>query len=272
MILLNFRNGYFALFLFSYGTICNKCDLLLLDIITTGSALLSSVLPPLERCRYSGSQSSTKSTSRSYPSRIVEWVDFHPSVTNFHELDNISLAVSPVIFADKTVINESTLESKFIICCAEYLNTLGTYIGTMRKRSSNVSRSILCQADVICTNDEDNLFALGELKTFWNLEKMPHSAAELECLYSQMTPYNPELENHHRKWWRCIAQTNGYMMDQGVKYGFISCFNHTWFMKACAGGAVSMSPAYACNGGDYFKAFAYFMYAAKRDRTKHLSG
>lgn len=72
-------------------------------------------------------------------------------------LDSISLAVSPVVLADNTVIDESALESKFIICFAEYLNVLGAYIiqsiGEMRYCCSKFSSFISCLGDVMCMDD-----------------------------------------------------------------------------------------------------------------------
>ena len=132
--------------------------IVIIGFVRTGFALLSSLIPPLEKVENCDSQNSVvEPTNRSYPSQIVEWADFHASVIDFHVLDSISLAVSPVVLADNTVIDESALKSKFIICFAEYLNVLGAYIiqsiGEMRNCFSKFSSFISCLGDVMCMDD-----------------------------------------------------------------------------------------------------------------------
>ena len=240
--------------------------------------MLSAVLAPFVKGN-NASESSTKSGGRNYPRQILEWPDFAARVTAFHELNDINLAVFPINLSDKTVINENVLDSNFlVIICLHYLSVLRDYVGTITRRSQQSSTKIRCHADVVCINNDESkeVFAVGELKTFWNLDdRMPRSASEISRIYSQMqlTPQDDsELELLHRKWCRCVAQTNGYMMDQQVKYGFVSCFNLTWFLMACEDSVVRISCAYACDSGEFFRAFAYFMYTAKRDGANVYPG
>ena len=78
--------------------------------------------------------------------------------------------------------------------------------------------------------------------------------------------YTTEERNAHRKWWSTIAQLYGYMIDQNVKYGFISCFNRTWFFIDDVSDTLRVSNAVHCNSGHIMRAFAYFMHISKDDR------
>ena len=55
------------------------------------------------------------------------------------------------------------------------------------------------------------------------------------------------------------------MCDQNVKYGFLSCFNRTWFVKALENDSIAITPAFACDGGNIMRAYGYFMYIGALD-------
>jgi hypothetical protein len=55
------------------------------------------------------------------------------------------------------------------------------------------------------------------------------------------------------------------MIDQNVRYGFLSCFNRTWFVKADINDTICISNSVHCNSGQCLRAFAYFMHCSRSD-------
>ena len=240
----------------------------------TGNELLSIVIPALTRRSKSVRESSSIPDNRTYPITISYWEDFDNQTLNFHLLDAIIL--NPLVMQldplSRSVCRESHMENKFVSTVTENLTKLKDSIGFIDKLSNCDVVSKIGHYDICCWSN-DKINAVGELKLFWNLEDMPDDAASIIDLYTHSRDYDYNYEgiDARRKWWRALAQLYGYMIDQNIKYGFLSCFNRTWFVLA--GGQnynISISNAVHCDSGNCLRAFAYFMHRSKLDESAFI--
>ena len=205
-----------------------------------GNSLLNFATRALLRAQ-NCTNAATVAVTRCYPSEIHHWVDFPLSALNFHLLDEVQLVPNRIYSLDDdnelVSYNESGVEERFIGVFAKNLNNLGHHIGKICRRSEftisnrgQEGRLVIGCPDIICCSL--NLqFAIGEIKPFWNLERMPSDVNEMIRIYGDRNQnVDMDYERENRQWMRCVAQTNGYMIDNEVKYGFISGFNRTWFL------------------------------------------
>ena len=231
----------------------------------TGNDLLSLVIPLLTQDP-DFTESSTQSDTRTYPRTITHWAEFDAECLNFHALDAFVLT-NPLIQLDPdslSVTRELHMEALFVTAFALNLSKLKTHIGRIDKTSVCTLDSKIGHYDIACWANE-RIFAVGELKTFWNLPNRLDDAMIIHDLFVHSRVHDYEHRDLHCKWWQAIAQLYGYMIDQNVKYGFLSCFNRTWFVKADINDTIRISNAVHCNSGKCMRAFAYFMYCARSD-------
>jgi hypothetical protein len=238
-----------------------------------GNSLLNFAARALLRAQ-NCTDAATVAVTRCYPSEIHHWVDFPLSALNFHLLDEVQLVPNRIYSLDDdnelVSYNESGVEERFIGVFAKNLNNLGNHIGKICRRTEftisnrdQEGRLVIGSPDIVCCS-LNVLFAIGEIKPFWNLERMPSDVNEMIRIYGDRNQnVDMDYERENRKWMRCVAQTNGYMIDNKVKYGFISGFNRTWFLMAEDNNEISISRAFLCDSGEAFRAFAYFLRLAK---------
>jgi len=77
----------------------------------------------------------------------------------------------------------------------------------------------VCQCDCY-GSDPNGIFLVGEVKPEAKLTLMPKNGAEIATTY--VTTNRP---NRDKVWSRSIAQLYGYMLDQKVRYGFLTSYN-----------------------------------------------
>jgi predicted Ser/Thr protein kinase len=212
------------------------------------------------------SESSTVAVNRSYPDSIARWSTFDPTQFTLQQTDGRKLSVPELSAAELEVRNEAGMESRFGTSIAKTLNQFGAEIGTIMKRSEAPhSPSSKTTCDEICYDDK-RVFAVQEMKLFNNLSDMPDIANEIAVRYGNGRRLLNEERD--RKWCRVVAQTHGYMLDQSVRYGIISCYNRTWFLHSLGAGHIEVSDAFACDSGQLIRAYACFMKLAKVDSSE----
>jgi hypothetical protein len=215
------------------------------------------------------SQSSTVSVTRSYPHSIQEWSGFAPEQFELSMAVVAPLIVKAPLPNELVVRSEAQMENLFIFIIAATLNQLHNEIGTIDKRTNVVPAvNSLTKCDEI-GHDGNRVFTVQEMKLFNNLIDMPNDAATISRNYGD--GIDLQDEERDRKWCRVVAQAYGYMLDQGVCYGIISCYNRTWFIHALVDGIIEISNAFACDGGSLLRAYAYFMKRAKGDSSELAS-
>mmetsp|Transcript_27122 Transcript_27122/g.37261 ORF Transcript_27122/g.37261 Transcript_27122/m.37261 type:complete len:443 (-) Transcript_27122:106-1434(-) len=206
------------------------------------------------------------------------------SATNFRALDNVILNGNISKLTPDLLIaySESSVESNFMRVYAENLKLLNGHeynIGNLRQRAYFAADNtrelplVFAQPDIVCCFNT-NVFAIGEIKPFWSLTNMPDSPQEIRRLYALRPEFPPDeqsdFELNHRVWLRCLAQAYGYMIENKVKFGFLSGFNRSWFIRADAENSISISQSYSCDSGNTFRAFAFFLHLAKSEWTNGL--
>jgi predicted Ser/Thr protein kinase len=228
---------------------------------TTPEDVLNAEFQALDKTNPSSSKTTTKSASRSYPEVVVEWKSFDPTKFTLEEEPSKVLNIVYATGVDKTVKLETHLEDVFGKTIGHALNQFDRQIGEIVKRIYLPSTQSCC--DEVCLF-KDRVYAVQEMKLINILETMPALA---EDVAKQYVDGGRKQNSTDPKWCRVVAQTYGYMLDQEVCYGIISCYNSTWFIHVFEAGKIEISNAFTCNSGQLIRAYAYFMKIAKEDTS-----
>ncbi|PKK66347.1 hypothetical protein RhiirC2_868353 [Rhizophagus irregularis] len=195
------------------------------------SAIIFSYLERYSKHSYRGflkSNSCTESTELRIPDKIVNWIEFEQEVLAW-QLKVDKEYQKPTFSQRRTVTCEKD------ICIASDINIYETLTPLDRSilfLDSRALESIVGQPDFIIVNSNMVLLMIWECKTKWVLKVLPHE--DIIALYVQEkeTKEGPYVRsNNDSSIFGSINQVYSYMCANSLKYGVLSTYDQTWFLK-----------------------------------------
>ncbi|CAB5388973.1 unnamed protein product [Rhizophagus irregularis] len=173
------------------------------------------------------SNSCTESTELRIPDEIVNWIEFEQEV----------LAWQPKVdkeYQKPTFSQRRTVTCEKDICTASDINIYETLTPLDRSilfLDGRALESIVGQPDFIIVNSNMVLLMIWECKTKWVLKVLPHE--DIIALYVQEkeTKEGPYVYSNNSSIFGSINQVYGYMCANSLKYGVLSTYDQTWFLK-----------------------------------------
>ena len=152
------------------------------------------------------------------PSEIVEWIESEAEARDF--IWNVPQRVKkPALSAvRRSVVGEHDVQSCFQFWVLDPFNEVYQQV----EEKMEFIRS--CSAD-ICVGSPDFVFKVNSvLSSFFELKTLYTLDNHLPDLRIQWPHDNPSVEN-------IVEQVMGYLNFNGLKYGSLSSYQNTWFLK-----------------------------------------
>ncbi|CAB4377277.1 unnamed protein product [Rhizophagus irregularis] len=173
------------------------------------------------------SNSCTESTELRFPDEIVNWAGFEQKV----------LAWQPEVdkeYQKPTFSKRRTVTCEKDICTASDINIYETLTPLDRSilfLDGRALESIVGQPDFIIVNSNMVLLMVWECKTKWVLKVLPNE--DIITLYEQEKEIKegPYVCSNNVSIFGSINQVYGYMCANNLKYGVLSTYDQTWFLK-----------------------------------------
>ncbi|CAB4483445.1 unnamed protein product [Rhizophagus irregularis] len=174
------------------------------------------------------SNSCTESTELRFPDEIVNWAGFEQEVLAWQP--EVDKEYQKPTFSQRRII---TCEKD--ICTASDINiyeTLTPLDQSILFLDGRALKSIVGQPDFIIVNSNMVLLMIWECKTKWVLKVLPDE--DIMALYKQEKeikegPY--VCSNNNASIFDSINQVYGYMCANSLKYGVLSTYDQTLFLK-----------------------------------------
>ncbi|RGB32831.1 hypothetical protein C1646_705904 [Rhizophagus diaphanus] len=175
------------------------------------------------------SNSCTESTELRLPDEIVNWVEFEQEVLAWQlEVDNKEYQ-KPTFSQRRTVTCEKDICTASDINIYETLTPLDQSILFLDGRALE---SIVGQPDFIIVNSNMVLLMIWECKTKWVLKVLPNEDIITLYVQEKETKEGPYVRsNNDSSIFGSINQVYGYMCANSLKYGVLSTYDQTWFLK-----------------------------------------
>ncbi|EXX70942.1 kinase-like domain-containing protein [Rhizophagus irregularis DAOM 181602=DAOM 197198] len=192
------------------------------------ATIVSDILPNLTYLNLRNkSNSCTESTELRFPDEIVNWAGFEQEV----------LAWQPEVnkeYQKPTFSQRRTITCEKDICTASDINIYETLTPLDRSilfLDGRALESIVGQPDFIIVNGNMVVLMVWECKTKWVLKVLPNE--DIIVLYEQEKEIKEGsyVCSNNASIFGSINQVYGYMCANSLKYGVLSTYDQTWFLK-----------------------------------------
>jgi predicted Ser/Thr protein kinase len=187
----------------------------------TVDEFLNTIPPTIELNQYKKSKTDNITSVHVQPfspSEIVEWTEFEAQAREF--VWNVPQRVKKIALSavSRSVVGELDVQACFQFWVFHPFNQVFQQI----EEKMEFSRS---SSDDICVGSPDFVFNINsDLSSFFEMKTLYTLDNHLTDLKIQWPHDNPSVKNS-------IEQVMGYLNFNGLKYGSLSSYQNTWFLK-----------------------------------------
>jgi len=224
------------------------------------SDVLNRPLPRLRYTSHAPSASTTISPFSRVPTQVLSWDGFVAQAASRQYPTNQTLSPDQFRFSDDLTISDE--ESTGIAL------TFNVYALLNRLRPTDQigmqsEATVIGKPDRVCYRSPNDVRMLIEIKVKWALfsnDLVTKYNEDMSLIGMERSPVNPT--------WRQVHQIFGYLCHNSLRYGILTTYDQTWFMRR-DDERLSISPAihYADGHPTLLQCHMYFMDLTHQDYT-----